>query len=401
LCIVLSLVSLCFFPAAEASRSVASPLKDVQSRFQTLGTPACSLTLESLSLSLIPWLSATVTPLPIVLAPGVYSYSLTRSDSHAILQLAASAAVGVDVNVYLNGAIVEPHPLPSGVTLDLVLVAGTNVIKIKLSQGGCYNTYIITILDTGSDNLPCTDPTVQVEVGGVTLWITLADGVTVIPLTITPTWDGLHTWFYEAFIPDNPILAGATFSFTISGLTPTAWFRYAINHGVYIYGNPTGPITAPLIFGTNLIQLDALQLYSCGDYIAEYSITIYPCPFVPHAEVTSFTLGLSQAGSATVIPLTVTPPYNPATLPFYVAYEGATDFTGGNIHFTPFYQGGTFRYSINFGPYIYGTPSGTEIVAPLKEGTNLIQFDVIQPPACGDYIAEYSITIYAGPSPNA
>jgi hypothetical protein len=393
--VVLTLLSFCFFPSIEGFRGGSSPLKDVQSRFHTL---SCSLQLDSLSLNLIPWLSSTVIPLPITLSAGVYTYSIPRTASHAILQLSASAPAGVTVDVDLNGVIVEPHPLPSGVTLDLALNAGTDVIKITLTKGSCTNIYTITLVDTGSDSLPCTAPNVQVEIGGVNLEIIDVHG-NHYPLVITPTWDGLHTWFYETFIPGNVDLAGAIISLTVTGITPTAWFRIAINHGVYLYGNPSGPITAPLIVGTNLIQLDVLQLYSCGNYIAEYSITIYPCAQVLPTEITSFTLGLSQAGSSTVIPLTVTPPYSPSTLPFYVAYEGSTDFTGGNIHFTPFYQGGTLRYSINSGPYVYGTPSGTEIVAPLKSGTNLIQFDVIQPPPCGDYIAEYSITIYAGLPP--
>jgi hypothetical protein len=395
LCVVLTLLSLCFSPSIEAFRGVSPPLKDVQSRFHTL---SCSLQLNSLSLNLIPWLSSTVIPLSIGFSPSVYTYSISRSASHAILQLSASAPAGVQVDVYLNDNIVEPHPLPSGVTLDLALVAGPDVIKIKLTQGSCYKTYTITLVDTGSDNIPCTAPNVQVEIGGVNLEVIDVHG-NHFPLVITPTWDGLHTWFYEAFIPGNHDLTGGTISFTVTGITPKGWFRYAINHGVYLYGNPSGPVTAPLIPGTNLIQLDVLQLYSCGDYIAEYSITIYPCPEVIPTQITSFTLGLSQASSSTVIPLTVAPPYSPSTLPFYVAYEGSTDFTGGQIHFTPSYQGGTFRYSINFGPYVYGTPSGTEIVAPLNPGTNLIQFDVIQPPPCGDYIAEYSITIYPGLPP--
>jgi hypothetical protein len=283
--------------------------------------------------------------------------------------------------------------------LDLALIAGSNVLKIKLTQGYCTNTYTITIGDTGSDNLPCTAANVQVQIGGVTIWVTDVYN-TVFPLVIDPTWDGLNKWFYVAYIPEHHDFTGATFSFTISGLTATAWFRYAINHGINLYGNPSSPITAPLQPGTNLIQLDALQLYSCGDYIAEYSITLYPCSGMLPTQVTGFTLGLSQAASATVVPLTVSPPYSPDTLPFYVAYSGSTDFTGGSIHFTPSFWSGLFDYSINFSPYVYGTPSGTEIVAPLKEGTNLIQFDVIQPAGCGDYIAEYSITIYQGPAPS-
>jgi hypothetical protein len=384
--------------AAGSRASVASPLKSVQHHFQTLTQSPCYLQLSSLNLFLIPWLTSGGATLPITLSPGVYSYTLTRSASHAILQLSASAPAGVAVHVYLNNAIQSPDPL-GGAILDLVLKAGPNVLKIVLTKGDCTNTYYITINDTGNDNLPCTAPNVQVQIGGVNLWVTDAWN-NVFPLVITPTWDGLNSWFYVAYIPGNINLNGATFSFQITGLTPTAWFRYAINHGPFLYGNPLTPISATLVAGTNLIQLDALQLYSCGDYIAEYSITLYPCAQLLPTEATGFTLGLSHAGTPNVvIPLTVTPPYSPSTLPFYVAYEGPSDFTGGLIHFTPFYQSGTFRYSINFGPYIYGTPSGSEIVGALKEGTNLIQFDVIQPSACGDYIAEYSITIYAGSPP--
>jgi hypothetical protein len=336
LCLVFTFLSLGFLPSIEGSRSLSSPLKGAVSHFHSL--TACSpLSLNSLNLQLIPWLSGTVTPLPITLSAGVYSYTLTRTSSHAILQLSAAAAAGVSVEVFLNGAIVEPHPLPPGFTLDLALIAGSNVLKIKLTQGYCTNTYTITIGDTGSDNLPCTAANVQVQIGGVTIWVTDVYN-TVFPLVIDPTWDGLNKWFYVAYIPEHHDFTGATFSFTISGLTATAWFRYAINHGINIYGNPSSPITAPLQPGTNLIQLDALQLYSCGDYIAEYSITLYPCALMLPTQVTGFTLGLSQAGSATVVPLTVSPPYNPATLPFYVAYSGSTDFTGGSIHFTPSFR---------------------------------------------------------------
>jgi hypothetical protein len=278
----LTFLALSFLPSTEAlGSSSSSSLKALQSRFHPLGGSVhppsgglCDLDLISLSLKVIPWLSNHVNPLPIVLHHGVHSYTLLRVSSHAILQVLATAPAGVDVNVYLNGLIVEPHPVTPGFTLDLVLNAGTVVLKITLSQGDCLVTYIIVIIDLGHDDRPCIAAGVQVEISAVTLSVTDIHG-TVYPLVITPTWDGLNKWFYVAYIGVYDVTG--TLSFTVT-FTSSAWFRWAINHSIFHYGNPSGAITGTLIAGTNLIQLDVLQLYSCGDYIAEYSITIYQGP---------------------------------------------------------------------------------------------------------------------------
>jgi len=101
-----------------------------------------------------------------------------------------------------------------------------------------------------------------------------------------------------------------------------------------------------------------------------------------------------------VFPLTITPSWDGLNQFFYVAWIGDHFVDGGNILFTPTYTtAGRFRYSVNFGTYFYDSPSGTQITAKLKEGSNLIQIDVIQNTLCGDYIAEYSITIYQGLPP--
>jgi len=106
-----------------------------------------------------------------------------------------------------------------------------------------------------------------------------------------------------------------------------------------------------------------------------------------------------------IYPLTITPTWDGLNSFFYVAYIGDHFVDGGNILFTPTYTtSGRFRYRVNVFDtteegYLYDSPSGTQITAKLKEGSNLIQIDVIQNPLCGDYIAEYSITIYQGPRP--
>jgi hypothetical protein len=136
--------------------------------------------------------------------------------------------------------------------------------------------YIIRIEDHGDDFIPCLYPGVTVQILPTPLLsVTDAFG-NVYPLVITPAWNGLNQFFYVAYAGFHDF-TGATLSLTITGITPSSWIRYAINFGVFIYGNNVlnVPIIAPLIQGTNLIQLDVLQLYSCGDYIAEYSITIY------------------------------------------------------------------------------------------------------------------------------
>jgi len=115
--------------------------------------------------------------------------------------------------------------------------------------------------------------------------------------------------------------------------------------------------------------------------------------------LTGVTLSVTDP-AGNVYPLIITPVWDGLNQFFYVAWIGDHAVDGGNILFTPSYTtAGEFRYSVNFGTYFYDSPSGVQITAPLKEGSNLIQIDVIQNPLCGDYIAEYSITIYQGPPP--
>jgi hypothetical protein len=115
--------------------------------------------------------------------------------------------------------------------------------------------------------------------------------------------------------------------------------------------------------------------------------------------LTGMSLSVTDA-HGNVYPLTITPDWDGFNQFFYVAYIGDHDVTGGKIIFTPTYTtAGTLRYSVNFGTYIYNSPSGQPITASLKEGSNLIQLDVIQNYLCGDYIAEYSVTIYQGVPP--
>jgi len=124
------------------------------------------------------------------------------------------------------------------------------------------------------------------------------------------------------------------------------------------------------------------------------------CASCPPTAVTSFDLALSAAASATLVPLVVTPPFDPHGSTHFVAYEGVTVFVGGKIHLKiNFAVGLWLRYSINGGVWIYGAVSGLEIVALLQVGTNVILFDIIQPGPCGNYIAQYSITICEGPPP--
>ena len=242
----------------------------------------CSpLELSSLDLNFIAWSDSTVTPLALSLQSGVYAYTLSRTASYGVIQLTATAAVGTAVNVYLNGKL-STSALAAGVTVDLLLNAGTQIIRIDVTQGTCITSYTLTIPDQGSDVVTCSaaDASTPVELGGATLSVIDASG-NVTPLTITPTWDGLNNFFYVAYLGS---VTSGTLSFTPLAISADGWFRISINHGVYLYGGAAGTaITGALIDGSNLIQLDVIQPYACGDYIAEYSVTIYqgPAPTTP------------------------------------------------------------------------------------------------------------------------
>jgi len=125
------------------------------------------------------------------------------------------------------------------------------------------------------------------------------------------------------------------------------------------------------------------------------------CASCPPTAATSFSLALSASGSNALVPLVITPPYDPHGPTHFFAYQGVTVFVGGKIHFICNFPIGLWlRYSINGGVWIYGAVSGLEIVALLKVGTNVILFDMIQPGPCGNYIAHCRIEICEGPAPS-
>jgi len=126
------------------------------------------------------------------------------------------------------------------------------------------------------------------------------------------------------------------------------------------------------------------------------------CNSCPPTNIDSFSLALTAAGSATLVPLVCTPPFDIHGSHDFIAYEGVTVFVGGNIHLhVNFAVGLWIRYSINNGIWVYVAVSGLEIVAALQVGTNLIRVDVIKPGPCGNEIVEYTFTICEGPPPPA
>jgi len=83
--------------------------------------------------------------LPISLDVDVYEYTLIRPVGSNKLKLLLDAEIDAFVIVYLNGVIVSPHPVPHGVTLDLLLAVGVNNIRIDLVKGGCITHYTCTV----------------------------------------------------------------------------------------------------------------------------------------------------------------------------------------------------------------------------------------------------------------
>ena len=120
------------------------------------------------------------------------------------------------------------------------------------------------------------------------------------------------------------------------------------------------------------------------------------CAYTP-VYLNSFSLFLQPSGSNAQVDFLpyISPAYSPSGPEWRYVISAARISPSGTIIFTPldFTAGSTFRVRFNHGDYIYAA-AGVAVQAPLIDGTDLIEFDVIQAPCAGTDIQEYAITLY-------
>ena len=126
------------------------------------------------------------------------------------------------------------------------------------------------------------------------------------------------------------------------------------------------------------------------------------CPYSP-VYLNDFSLTVTPTGSDTPVDLRsyITPTYSPSGPEWRYVIERGEDIPTGTITFTPLSisDGATFRIRTNGADYSYAN-AGESITSDLTEGTDLLEFDVIQAPCQGTDIQEYSITLYQNGTSN-
>jgi hypothetical protein len=98
-----------------------------------------------LSISILGILDIDLLPLSVVIKAGVFDYTVIKPLGAIGVKLKIAVDLDVIANVYCNGVIVSPHPVPAGAVLDVVLAAGTNVLRFDLIKGSCITHYTCTI----------------------------------------------------------------------------------------------------------------------------------------------------------------------------------------------------------------------------------------------------------------
>ena len=262
------------------------------------------------------------------------------------------------------------------------------------------------------------------------------------PLTVVPAFDPVNTFFYSATVNASIYVASASLplALTFGSWSAGAQLRVACNNGPFTYYSAqTAPLTVTCTTrnGNQLVQFEVVQDHCAGNWVQPYSLAVYEgtydlddywwssssstapaitqpaawsstaaaatisssCPYPSGAvSLSSVSLSASLVSDENVT-TTIFPTFDPLNTFFYNAYTNEAISNGVGTFTVTFGQwsaGAQLRVAFDNGAFTYFAAGSAPLslsFTPTRDGSQLIQFEVVQNPCAGDWVQAYSLSI--------